>query len=611
MGKISLFFTFALLLYLIGKIVTDERVGDILTTLPRDVDRETVTTSATIVDRGTVTISTTGVDRDTVTTLATDVDRGRVTTLATDVDKDTVTTLATDVDRDTVTASATDTVTTLARDIGRGMVTTLARDIGRGMVTTLATDVDRDTITTPSSGDLNSCPEFVMVSCNQQCGVYRPLPCSCDQFCLIYKNCCPDYEMVCAREAEIIREYYSDLLEVDITCLESPTLDTDLGLQVISGCPVQACEESKRLCNLAITKPVTLGNTTLHFINIHCLICNGFNPSDVTQWNLQIVPKKIEGDLVTGGFENLIQSGQFSVYPLSTPGLNLTYCCNTIIDHCEVPTTMEDKCSSSHSFFLKYGSKRKYCLKNHFCADCNKNLYPDVCLWSNMDFAVMKMKPRMAFLIEMGIKGSVSVKSYGTRNQMFWSSAECKSPINREFGVVITDCTLQECRQNIQLTDGKCLLNNKIFCFVIIANLSLIDQDINIDKLSGLLSQQAMVSLSQMNFTLGSFNTTYNKRDQLLLCDLQFVNETCEVNAFQFLEIYRPSVDMRLSKTGLSGNISFCAEINLLACSDSPQCAVYHSLEISPRPSLNKGSSKLIGNHALAIVIFMAAIIVR
>ncbi|KAK6174875.1 hypothetical protein SNE40_013440 [Patella caerulea] len=679
MGKIYLFFTFALLLYLIGKTVTDERTvhqhtaysdSDSVTPLATEVNRDTVTTSVIDGKRDTVASSATDSDRDTVTTSATDSDRETETTPTTDADRDAVTTSSstTNVYSDTITVSATrvdrETVITAAKDMylddARGpssniSTTEITRDT---TVTRFATDTasisdidvakndldfttptlenndDRllirsveshtDAVTRPAivktstvAQSLNStsnCSNVVKASCRQKCGMYRSLPCSCDQFCLIYKNCCPDYEMVCVQDAEILREYYSDLLDVDITCLESPTMDTHLGLQVISGCPVQVSGESKGLCNPANIKPVTLYNTNLHFINIQCLICNGFNPSHITQWNLQIVPHAIELDLITGGFEKLIQSGQFSLYPLPKSGIDLTYCCNKVIDHCEVPSTMEDKCSRSHSFYLKYGPARTTCLKNHFCAECNKNLYPDVCQWNEMDFAAMKMIPRMAFSIETGNKDRVSVKSYGTRNQMFWSSAECKSPINGEFGVDITDCTLQECRQNIQLTDGKCLLNNKMFCFVIIANLSLIDQDINIDKLSGLLSQQAILSLSQMNFTLGSFNTTFYKRTQLLYYEWKFTNEATGLKVSQFNNIYLPSLEIRLLKNGISGNISVCTALSSNACSDTNtnQCRVYHNLELSPHHSTNQGSRELISNYVLAIVIlmkFMAAII--
>ncbi|KAK0065063.1 hypothetical protein Bpfe_005621 [Biomphalaria pfeifferi] len=49
-------------------------------------------------------------------------------------------------------------------------------------------------------------------SCQNICGKWQELPCSCDPKCLVFSNCCEDFDVECLEMAEESKSNYAGLL---------------------------------------------------------------------------------------------------------------------------------------------------------------------------------------------------------------------------------------------------------------------------------------------------------------------------------------------------------------------------------------------------------------
>ena len=154
-----------------------------------------------------------------------------------------------------------------------------ARDTTKTIITTFKTAGNCDESTPVDSIKLDSCP-----SCQGRCGqVGRvlpfELPCSCDQTCQVYQDCCPDFELLCSEQYDLgLKLRYSLSGSWGSTCV---TLEMDKGddgnFLFISDCNGTKYElmKTRGVPDANNGVPVEDMNTGLFFINYDCAICHG------------------------------------------------------------------------------------------------------------------------------------------------------------------------------------------------------------------------------------------------------------------------------------------------------------------------------------------------
>ena len=78
-------------------------------------------------------------------------------------------------------------------------------------------------------------------SCKKSCGegpndgAPQPPPCSCDFRCMVYGDCCPDFELECPEEVLVLsNSYFSRLLKSQVGCVDD---DSGEKFAVVTGCP--------------------------------------------------------------------------------------------------------------------------------------------------------------------------------------------------------------------------------------------------------------------------------------------------------------------------------------------------------------------------------------
>nr|KAI8754983.1 hypothetical protein BgiMline_013449 [Biomphalaria glabrata] len=222
-------------------------------------------------------------------------------------------------------------------------------------------------------------------SCQDICGKWQISPCSCDPTCLVFGNCCEDFENECSGMAEESKSKYAGLLHSEVKCVNT--------FYVITSCSVQDTESQSSTTTLDIimknnvqTKqrelftdfflnkiPVLDVSTGLSFINKTVFSCNGGNLSKALNWH--IIVKTFENiyDFQTKDIllENLKNNENDLVYkPPFQYNKNFTnlVCLDISATSCsknEHP--LYSKCKS----FISYVSHEDQIFNNKYCAQCN------------------------------------------------------------------------------------------------------------------------------------------------------------------------------------------------------------------------------------------------
>ncbi|KAI8773664.1 hypothetical protein BgiBS90_026082 [Biomphalaria glabrata] len=136
-------------------------------------------------------------------------------------------------------------------------------------------------------------------SCQDICGKWQALPCSCDPQCLVFGNCCEDFEVECSGMAEESKSKYAGFLHSEVKCIYDKFLitscsATDTGSRYSSSLDrmktldVQT-KEDELFTDLLLNKiPVLDVSTGLSFINRAVFNCNGGNASNALNWDLTV-----------------------------------------------------------------------------------------------------------------------------------------------------------------------------------------------------------------------------------------------------------------------------------------------------------------------------------
>ncbi len=143
-----------------------------------------------------------------------------------------------------------------------------------------------------------------------------PNYCSCDNACLVYGDCCPDFHKFCEDiylQAELLAGTYpkvqSECIRLNTWHPDSSGIDADgVALFRSNTLMVQTCNTPDVLCyNFKIYDqdvfntfvPVTDRNTGIHYRNVLCAHCNGI--TDLIPWEINMQCFNPSDDLDTSG----------------------------------------------------------------------------------------------------------------------------------------------------------------------------------------------------------------------------------------------------------------------------------------------------------------------
>ncbi|KAK6991381.1 smg-9 nonsense mediated mRNA decay factor [Biomphalaria glabrata] len=282
-------------------------------------------------------------------------------------------------------------------------------------------------------------------SCQNICGKWQVIPCSCDPRCLVFGNCCEDFEVECSGMAEESKSKYAGLLHSEVKCIDN--------IFVITSCSVadtrsQNFTSLDRIKNLdAQTKqganfftdfllneiPVLDVSTGLSFINKAVFNCNGGNASNALNWDITVSKLEISFDFPPKLLlEDLTNKENYIFYVLpfqyktkeagnECKSINSSSCSKT-----EHP--LYSKCKSFISYVI-HVDEHPIIFNNKYCAQCNgfTNVSslnsPGKTYTHNSNFDV---------LISMSEAKVNVVKTYD-RKGIHWSSIACNTSGNLEY----------------------------------------------------------------------------------------------------------------------------------------------------------------------------------
>ncbi|KAI8773625.1 hypothetical protein BgiBS90_026043 [Biomphalaria glabrata] len=161
-------------------------------------------------------------------------------------------------------------------------------------------------------------------SCQNICGKWQDLPCSCDPKCLVFGNCCEDFDVECSGMAEESKSKYAGLLHSEVKCINSIFVITscsvaDSGsqnstsLERMKKLDVQTKQGELFIDFLLNDTPVLDISTGFSFINKTVFSCNRGNLSNALNWDIIVKTFEIIYDFQTKEilFENLKNENNF------------------------------------------------------------------------------------------------------------------------------------------------------------------------------------------------------------------------------------------------------------------------------------------------------------
>ena len=121
------------------------------------------------------------------------------------------------------------------------------------------------------------------MSCKGLCG-QTAISCSCKSECVYYNNCCPDFIELCPKE-NILNSVVEDFFKGPYSKCVRTGYNKDRA-NVIASCPNSniACLKPLHTGNVLDLLPVTDKQTRVHYINIHCALCNDVPIDNISLW---------------------------------------------------------------------------------------------------------------------------------------------------------------------------------------------------------------------------------------------------------------------------------------------------------------------------------------
>ena len=235
-----------------------------------------------------------------------------------------------------------------------------------------------------TTNDLKDC-----MSCKGLCGK-TAISCSCKSECVYYNNCCPDFIELCPEENTLNRVVEDFFKGPYSKCVY--TGYTQDRAKVIASCPHSktACLKPLETGDVLDLLPVADKQTRVHYINIHCALCNDIPIDNIYLWKAIVdldVTKNVT-NIDHGSITDLISQGKAIFRPEAPDGYEKPKDCFSYVKR---------ECSKNWPndyiwFGCEYGpklliSKKRY---NIFCFLCNH--FSAELLWCRPP--VIKSKPK-------------------------------------------------------------------------------------------------------------------------------------------------------------------------------------------------------------------------
>ena len=129
-----------------------------------------------------------------------------------------------------------------------------------------------------STNNLKDC-----MSCKGLCGK-TAISCSCNSECVYYNNCCPDFIELCPEENTLNRVVEDFFKGPYSKCVQTGYNKDRANL--IATCPNSkiACLKPSETGDVLDLLPVADKQTRVHYINIHCALCNDIPIDNISLW---------------------------------------------------------------------------------------------------------------------------------------------------------------------------------------------------------------------------------------------------------------------------------------------------------------------------------------
>ncbi|XP_022088724.1 uncharacterized protein LOC110978216 [Acanthaster planci] len=216
--------------------------------------------------------------------------------------------------------------------------------------------------------------------------------CHCDDVCLIFGDCCYDYEENCNSES---REPPTSLNGLPINwfgCVEVPGFDTTfMGYFLVEICPEdwlgsgirEMCESPANDSDVFRSIPVYNNITFIQYKNIYCAVCHGERHDQVVPWSVEARYSSDRGGLPflpnfdVGPPAFGTYTGKFVVRAPDRSGIEIRQCSTPAIDTCleEYRGSLTEQGCKTYSASMAYrpsafsGTITNY--RNAYCGKCN------------------------------------------------------------------------------------------------------------------------------------------------------------------------------------------------------------------------------------------------
>ena len=318
------------------------------------------------------------------------------------------------------------------------------------------------------------------------CTNEESLVCRCDHLCMIYGDCCVDYETQCRnqtpnQEALDLERFIRilDLNETSFSCI-APNED-DEGFLMISTCPhnfkdseiANNCMEPMDSAYDRI--PVIIGGK-LTFRNVFCAICNGIDVQNVSTWDVIYYCERDDfrqfyevsrNTELTSSFTFLKTHCQLSITPPKTLLGSLGRACYPGVKDCtDKLHEAYEACKSYFALIYYNDSGHDLFFKNPHCALCNfqvkklhsnslfcaRNYFPG---YGKLEFNKFTRFPGLplSVLFDFGASSNVRV-TYG-RTELINVATDCRK--NEILDLYSGMCQKLGCQEGFMLLNNTCV----------------------------------------------------------------------------------------------------------------------------------------------------------
>ena len=208
--------------------------------------------------------------------------------------------------------------------------------------------------------------KLTCISCKDRCGeISKPLIdnkdntfCSCDEQCVDYGDCCPDYNQVCYKTKTAHNKVIPSYCKSDIGG----------GFLLIKHCAYSssACQVKDDIITTQI--PVTDLKTGLHYVHSVCASCNGVTNMQIWNANVSTEYKKetVRDSLQKEANPTIVVSKPESLPPKRwcIPKYKINQTCQDEWENDQIRTLCEDG-------YRGYVNKDRFIYHNIYCAMCN------------------------------------------------------------------------------------------------------------------------------------------------------------------------------------------------------------------------------------------------